>query len=713
MRRLLLGSTLLLFAAAAWAAETVSQPAYETATIQPTGPRPPSGGDDFWNIEGADNGDFASYGVVRWNLGGIQAALDAALGAGNWTITKIEMQTEQRNSGFTTDGDLRAYYTADDATDVKTGPEPQYPLVDAGVPDLPLNLADPVATFAFTEVATGHLDVVTLFDSGQGGQSAALAADVASDSVLTIVLVEDPNTPGVAATYSGQTGGPGGDPNVGAPRLIVTATTLGGNIPPVADAGPDQQVSDADESHSELVTLDGSNSLDVDGAIVRYLWTEGPTTLADTAAPMANVNLGLGVHNITLTVEDDEGDMDSDTVVITVSPNPPPPVADAGPPQEVTQAVENQPVNVSLDASGSFDPNNGTIVAYEWFEDGVTIATGVSPTVPLGAGVHTIFVEVEDNAGNRSRDVTFVKVLPPGVFARFDFDFHFDAGYNQAPAPGTFGSPADAFDVKQRLFSPSIPFNVLDDSGSADPNNECLPFPGDSQGIIMCADTDAFFAAVDLRNPDNEAFGLCDKGLVELTFNIAGKDSLEVWIDMAATGDFEAGDPNDPNGAACDPNAAGSTQVDKYDWTYAIDGGPEQPLFTSAVDEDGSVVETLFSGLQTVRPDPLLINGQVLDNTMRTQVASVSGTGSSLVVRLRARGDGGEEVYVFDDVMLRVAPASCPGDCDGNGTIDITDLGQVLTGFNQSPGPCDTDGSGTTDISDLGVLLSNFNTSCR
>src|SRR5690606_40751774 len=62
-----------------------------------------------------------------------------------------------------------------------------------------------------------------------------------------------------------------------------------------------QQVSDADESHSELVTLDGSNSLDVDGAIVRYLWTEGPTTLADTAAPMANVNLGLGVHNITLT----------------------------------------------------------------------------------------------------------------------------------------------------------------------------------------------------------------------------------------------------------------------------------------------------------------------------------------------------------------------------------------------------------------------------
>lgn len=58
------------------------------------------------------------------------------------------------------------------------------------------------------------------------------------------------------------------------------------------------------------------------------------------------------------------------------------------------------------------------------------------------------------------------------------------------------------------------------------------------------------------------------------------------------------------------------------------------------------------------------------------------------------------------------AGVPCPGDCDSSGNIDITDLGILLGGFNQSPGTCDTDGSGSTDISDLGALLSNFNTIC-
>lgn len=55
---------------------------------------------------------------------------------------------------------------------------------------------------------------------------------------------------------------------------------------------------------------------------------------------------------------------------------------------------------------------------------------------------------------------------------------------------------------------------------------------------------------------------------------------------------------------------------------------------------------------------------------------------------------------------------TCAGDCDGNNVVDITDLGQLLSGFNQSPGTCDTDGSGTTDVSDLGALLANFNQPC-
>ena len=53
--------------------------------------------------------------------------------------------------------------------------------------------------------------------------------------------------------------------------------------PPIADAGPDQTVSDADGNGSESVTLDGSDSYDPDGTIVAYEWTEGSTVLGATA----------------------------------------------------------------------------------------------------------------------------------------------------------------------------------------------------------------------------------------------------------------------------------------------------------------------------------------------------------------------------------------------------------------------------------------------
>lgn len=55
----------------------------------------------------------------------------------------------------------------------------------------------------------------------------------------------------------------------------------------------------------------------------------------------------------------------------------------------------------------------------------------------------------------------------------------------------------------------------------------------------------------------------------------------------------------------------------------------------------------------------------------------------------------------------------CLGDCNGDGERNVTDLGALLSGFNQSPGPCDTNGDGATNITDLGDLLSAFNTPCQ
>jgi len=104
------------------------------------------------------------------------------------------------------------------------------------------------------------------------------------------------------------------------PELIVTFTTMG-NRPPVADAGPDQTVTDSDENGFETVTLDGSDSSDPDGEITTYEWKEGANVLGDTVS--ITMEFTVGTHTVTLTVTDDEGATDSDDVVITVAPPEP------------------------------------------------------------------------------------------------------------------------------------------------------------------------------------------------------------------------------------------------------------------------------------------------------------------------------------------------------------------------------------------------------
>jgi hypothetical protein len=90
-----------------------------------------------------------------------------------------------------------------------------------------------------------------------------------------------------------------------------------GNQPPVANAGPDQNVTDADGNGSESVTLNGSGSSDPDGTISSYVWKEGTTQIATGATPV--VTLAVGTHTITLTVTDNNGATATDTVAVTVN----------------------------------------------------------------------------------------------------------------------------------------------------------------------------------------------------------------------------------------------------------------------------------------------------------------------------------------------------------------------------------------------------------
>lgn len=117
---------------------------------------------------------------------------------------------------------------------------------------------------------------------------------------------------------------------------VIETVTLNNNKVPAADAGLDQTVTDDCNGNScnnvnapkrtgpkdpgyEMITLDGTKSLDQDGTISSYVWKEGETTIATDATP--SVKLAVGTHTITLTVTDDDGATATDTVVVTVNPS--------------------------------------------------------------------------------------------------------------------------------------------------------------------------------------------------------------------------------------------------------------------------------------------------------------------------------------------------------------------------------------------------------
>jgi hypothetical protein len=91
------------------------------------------------------------------------------------------------------------------------------------------------------------------------------------------------------------------------------------NQHPVAYAGTDQSVQDADGNGSEEITLDGSASFDPDGSIVSYEWFKGSTPLG-AGAVLTTVLPTVGTQSVSLVVTDDGGKTASDGLTVRVEP---------------------------------------------------------------------------------------------------------------------------------------------------------------------------------------------------------------------------------------------------------------------------------------------------------------------------------------------------------------------------------------------------------
>jgi archaellum component FlaG (FlaF/FlaG flagellin family) len=188
--------------------------------------------------------------------------------------------------------------------------------------------------------------------------------------------------------------------------VTITVNAAQANQAPTANAGPDQTINLMPGQVGAIVTLNGSGSFDPDGSIAAYNWTGNPDP-ANVAMPV--VNLVPGSYLFTLVVSDDDGASSApDTVTITVNAAPAnqAPTANAGPDQTINLGFGQTLASVTLNGSGSFDPD-GSIAAYTW-SGTPNPADVVMPMISLGAGTYAFSLVVSDNSGASSAADTVI-----------------------------------------------------------------------------------------------------------------------------------------------------------------------------------------------------------------------------------------------------------------------------------------------------------------
>ena len=95
--------------------------------------------------------------------------------------------------------------------------------------------------------------------------------------------------------------------------------------------------------------------------------------------------------------------------MITVNAGPQAPTANAGADQVVIDTDNNGIETITLDGSGSSDPDND-IANYEWFNGNQSLGTGANLAVNLPIGSNTITLVVTDQMNNSDQDTVVITV---------------------------------------------------------------------------------------------------------------------------------------------------------------------------------------------------------------------------------------------------------------------------------------------------------------
>lgn len=172
------------------------------------------------------------------------------------------------------------------------------------------------------------------------------------------------------------------------------------NKPPVANPGGPYT-----GAVGVAVPFSGAGSSDPDGDPLAFDWSFGDG-VTGTGVTLSHAYAAAGVFTVALTVGDGKGGSDTATTTATITTVAnKPPVANAGPDKSVALGGA-----VTLDGSGSSDPD-GSIASFQWsFGDGTSGSGAVVPHTYAAAGVFTATLTVTDNSGATASDSAQVTV---------------------------------------------------------------------------------------------------------------------------------------------------------------------------------------------------------------------------------------------------------------------------------------------------------------
>ena len=344
-------------------------------TLDGSGSRDPDGTGVTYSWMRATGADRGTGAPVTLSSGSIAAQR-------TFTAVTPDAGADDETYGFTltvTDDDNA---THDDTVTITVNAPPK---ADAGLdqtvaPNVLVNLdgsgsSDTTGTWTYLWVRSSGED------RGTAGDVRLTRANTATPTFTSIVL--DPGAPDVDYGFTLTVTDADGETATAMVKIRVTP----GNLPPVANAGPNQTV-----ASGTIVTLDGRGSRDPERRRISYDWTRAngdaggtgvDVTLSDRTAEQPTFTaptLAVGGTDVTyiftLFVTDDAG-VASDhpaTVMITVTAPTAganmPPVANAGPDQlDIVSGA-----TVTLDGSGSTAASDSNrIVTYAWERTGGTV----------------------------------------------------------------------------------------------------------------------------------------------------------------------------------------------------------------------------------------------------------------------------------------------------------------------------------------------------